>query len=296
MDAEVVIIGAGPAGLQAAIHSARKKASTVLVGKVRNSATYGIELENYLGTDGVRSGTDLLNGGVEQVRSFGGTVMDLNVLSLSRDGDRFVVHLENGESISARSLVLATGISRKKLGVPGETAFANGKGVSYCAVCDCNFYKGKTVALVGGESEAAVSAEFMTRYASKVYWISSEFSADAKLVDAAKASGVETVAAGIVSIDGKDRVESVTLTDGRIIPLDGVFIELGGKSSVDLAMDIDLMPELDDTIMVDRRCATSVPGVFACGDITGRPWQVAKAVGEGAVAGLSAADYAKKVA
>ena len=88
----------------------------------------------------------------------------------------------------------------------------------------------------------------------------------------------------------------MTLTDGRIIPLDGVFIELGGKSSVDLAMDIDLMPEMDDTIMVDRRCATSVPGVFACGDITGRPWQVAKAVGEGAVAGLSAADYAKKVA
>ncbi|MBQ5447412.1 MAG: FAD-dependent oxidoreductase, partial [Candidatus Methanomethylophilus sp.] len=86
------------------------------------------------------------------------------------------------------------------------------------------------------------------------------------------------------------------LSDGREIALDGVFIELGGKSSADLAMDIDLMPEMDDTLKIDSKCATSVPGVFACGDITGRPWQVAKAVGEGAVAGLSAADYSKKVA
>ncbi len=296
MESDVVIIGAGPAGLQAGIYAARKKVRTVVVGRMRNSAAYGISLENYFGFQGVQSGTDLLRNGAEQVRSFGGEVIDMNVLSLSRDGNLFSVKLENGEVISARSLIFATGISRKKLGVPGETAFANGKGVSYCAVCDCNFYKGKVVALVGGQSEAAVSAEFMTRYASKVYWIASEFEADRSLIDAADKAAVERIEASVASINGDAKVTSVTLSDGREIALDGVFIELGGKSSADLAMDIDLMPEMDDTLKIDSKCATSVPGVFACGDITGRPWQVAKAVGEGAVAGLSAADYSKKVA
>ncbi|MBO5519402.1 MAG: FAD-dependent oxidoreductase, partial [Candidatus Methanomethylophilus sp.] len=246
MESDVVIIGAGPAGLQAGIYAARKKVRTVVVGRMNNSAAYGISLENYFGFQGVQSGTDLLRNGAEQVRSFGGEVIDMNVLSLARDGSLFSVKLENGEVISARSLIFATGISRKKLGVPGETAFANGKGVSYCAVCDCNFYKGKVVALVGGQSEAAVSAEFMTRYASKVYWISPEFEADKSLIDAADRASVERIQASVTSINGDAKVTSVTLSDGREVSLDGVFIELGGKSSADLAMDIDLMPEMDD--------------------------------------------------
>ena len=96
-------------------------------------------------------------------------------------------------------------------------------------------------------------------------------------------------------IRGSGKVEDVVLADGREIPADGVFIELGGRSSANIAMDLGIMPEIDDSVKVGRDCSTSVPGVFACGDITGRPWQVAKAVGEGCVAGLSASAYAKKV-
>ncbi|MCQ2084670.1 MAG: FAD-dependent oxidoreductase [archaeon] len=294
MDAEVVIIGAGPAGIQAAIHSARKKVATVMVGKPRNSAMHGTEIENYFGFQGVQSGSGMLDNGIEQARSSGCQFIDSNVLSLSKSEKGFSVRIENGTEICARSLVLATGMTRVKLGVPGETQFGFGKGVSYCATCDCNFYKQKVVALVGGQSEAAVDAEFMTRYASKVYWIAPAFDADPALVEVADRSGVIRITASVTEILGDSKVNSVKLSNGETVELDGVFIELGGKSSVDLAMEIDLMPEMDDTLKIDRNCATAVPGVFACGDVTGKPWQVAKAVGEGAVAGLAAADYAKK--
>lgn len=295
METEVVVIGAGPAGIQAAIHAARKKVNTVLIGKSRNSAMYGTEIENYFGFSETQSGSRLLDEGLAQASSAGCKILLSNVLSLAKSDDGFTVKVENGEEISAKALVLATGITRVKLGVPGETTFANGKGVSYCAVCDCNFYKQKTVALVGGQSEAAVDAEFMTRYASKVYWISPAFDADNSLIEAADAAGVIRIEASVKEIKGETRVESVLLSNGDSVALDGVFIELGGKSSVDLAMEVDVMPEMDDSIKVDRKCATSVSGVFACGDLTGKPWQVAKAVGEGAIAGLSAADYVKKV-
>lgn len=294
MDVDVAIIGAGPAGVQAAIHAARKKVSVALIGKVANSATFGIEIDNYFG-EGKCSGTELLKTGLEQARSFGASIVDMNVLSLGRSDRGFSISLEDGSDICARSIVLATGIRRTKLGVPGEKEFANGKGVSYCAICDCNFYKGKTVVVTGGESEAAVAAELMTKYAAKVYWVFSKFTASENLISAAKNAGVEMIEASIVKILGETKVTSVTLSDGKEVPTDGVFIELGGRSSADLAMDIDLMPEIDDSLKVDRSCSTSVPGVFACGDVTGRPWQVAKAVGEGAVAGLSAADYSKKM-
>ena len=163
MDADVVIIGAGPAGVQAAIHAARKKAATVLVGKTGNSAMHGTELENYFGFQQVQSGTDILMHGIEQAKSFGCTVLDMNVMSLSREGDLFTAALEDGTTVSARALIVATGTSRIKLGVPGEREFANGKGVSYCAVCDCNFYRQKTVALVGGQAEAVADAEMLNK-------------------------------------------------------------------------------------------------------------------------------------
>ena len=292
MQVDVLIIGAGPAGIQAAIHSARKKVSVLLVGKPSNSAMYGTHIENYFGLDGTAEGNELLKTGMEQAKSFGCKVLEENITSSSRQGEIFVLTTENDETIEAKTVIIATGISRKKLGVPGEKELF-GKGVSYCASCDCNFYKGKTVVIVGDETEAAVSAELMTRYATKVYWVVGDISASENVVKKAKDAGVEMVNGKVESINGDARVGSVTVS-GKEIQTDGVFIELGAKSAVDLAMDMDVMPEMDDSIKVKEDCSTEVPGVFACGDVTGKPWQVAKAVGQGAVAGISAADYVKK--
>ena len=292
MKVDVLIIGAGPAGIQAAIHSARKKVSVLLVGKPSNSAMTGTHIENYFGLEGTADGSGLLKTGLEQARSFGCKILEENITSSSRQGDLFILTTENDETIEAKTVIIATGISRKKLGVPGEKELF-GKGVSYCASCDCNFYKGKTVVIVGDETEAAVSAELMTKYASKVYWVVGEISASENVVKKAKDAGVEMISGKVDSINGDVRVGSVTVS-GKEIPTDGVFIELGAKSAVDLAMDMDVMPEMDDSIKVKEDCSTEVPGVFACGDVTGKPWQVAKAVGQGAVAGISAADYVKK--
>ena len=294
LDTDVLIIGTGPAGLQAAIHAARKKVSVILVGRPSNSAAVGTHIENYFGIGGIADGTALLNTGLEQARGFGCTFLDENVISAERAGNKFRIVTENDVEITADAVIIATGITRTKLNVPGEKELF-GKGVSYCASCDCNFYKGKTVVITGGDTEAAVSAELMTRYASKVYWIFPEFKASEKIISKAETAGVEIIHDSISNISGDGKVEKIILSSGKEISTDGVFIELGAKSAADLAMDMDVMPEMDDTIKVDTDCSTSVKGVFACGDITGGPRQVAKAVGQGCVAGTSAAEYVKEV-
>lgn len=291
MDADVVIIGSGPAGVQAAIHASRRKVSVLIAGKAAASAAAGTEMDNYFGTGRV-SGDVLIAEGMRQAESTGAVFLGQNVISASRDGDAFRLGLEDGTVVTARSVIIATGISRKKLGIPGEKELF-GKGVSYCAVCDCNFYRGRRAVIVGNESEAAVSAEMMTGYASETSWVAWDVQANPALVAKAEAAGVRMYRSKPKAILGEGKVESLELEDGTLIPTDGVFIELGARSSADLAMDLDVMPEMDDTIKVDCDCATGVPGVYACGDVTGRPWQVAKAVGQGCVAGTNAAAYAK---
>ena len=291
MDADVVIIGSGPAGVQAAIHASRRKVSVLVAGKAAASAAAGTEMDNYFGTGRV-SGDALIAEGMRQAESTGAVFLGQNVISASRDGDAFRLGLEDGTVVTARSVIIATGISRKKLGIPGEKELF-GKGVSYCAVCNCNFYRGRRAVIVGNESEAAVSAEMMTGYASETSWVAWDVQANPALVAKAEAAGVRMYRSKPKAILGEGKVESLELEDGTLIPTDGVFIELGARSSADLAMDLDVMPEMDDTIKVDCDCATGVPGVYACGDVTGRPWQVAKAVGQGCVAGTNAAAYAK---
>lgn len=291
MEADVAIIGMGPAGLQAAIHASRRKASTVVVGKPGASAASGAEMDNYFGTGSV-SGDDLIARGMAQAESTGAVLVRENVISAGRSGDSFELRLEGGDVVSAKAVVIATGVSRTKLGIPGEKELF-GKGVSYCAVCDCGFYRGRRVVIVGNESEAAVSAEMMTGFASETSWVAWDMQASPVLVSKARDAGVPIHGSRPKAVLGTDRVEGLELEDGTVIPADGVFIELGARSSADIAMDLDVMPETDDSIKVDGGCATSVPGVFACGDVTGRPWQVAKAVGQGCVAGTNAAAYAK---
>ncbi|MDR0778728.1 MAG: NAD(P)/FAD-dependent oxidoreductase [Methanomassiliicoccaceae archaeon] len=290
---DIIIIGAGPAGIQAAIHAARGKRSVVIIGKRANSAMYGAHVENYFGIPGKTDGSDILNNGIAQAKAFGAEHLEENVIGMEHSNDMFSVTTENGSTVTAKAVILAPGISRVKLNVPGEKEFF-GKGVSYCAACDCNFYKGKRVAIIGDESEAAASAELMTKYASKVYWVTKETKASEMMIKKAKDSGAEMIDEKAAEIIGEgNKVTKLMFSDRSMINVDGVFIELGARSSSDLAMDIGVMPETDGTIKVNEKCETSVKGVYACGDVTGRPWQIAKAVGQGAVAGMNATEYIK---
>ena len=166
---DVVILGTGPAGLQAAIHAARRKVSVLVLGKETRSSIYHHHLENYCCVFDT-TGEDIIRTGRQQAESFGAVLRDEDVLAIEPDGVRFKIALEGGDTVRAPAVIIATGTARKRLNVPGERELA-GKGVSYCVECDCNFYKGQDVAVVGGGSAAASGAMVMLNYARTVHLV-----------------------------------------------------------------------------------------------------------------------------
>lgn len=293
---DVVIIGAGPAGIQAAIHAVRKKCNVLLLGRIERSALYSAHVENYACIEGVKSGEELLTAGLNQVKQFGAEVMDDDVLKVHQLEDGIKLELESGVDVETRTLIFANGTSRKKLKVPGEKEFF-GRGVSYCVDCDANFFRNTTVAVVGNASAAIDGALTLTGYATKVYLVNQELVASQELQDKLKQSSVENINSTWVSeIKGEGDVKSVLLENGDEIALDGVFIELGAKGAMELALELGITLDMETMshIETNKKTETNVPGVYAAGDITGHPYQMAKAVGEGCVAGMEAATYAKK--
>ncbi len=293
---DVVIIGAGPAGIQAAIHAVRKKCDVLLLGRIERSALFSAHVENYACVEGVKTGEELLTAGIEQVKRFGATVMDDDVLQIHQDEEGFGLELESGVMIHGRTIIFANGTSRKKLKVPGEKEFF-GRGVSYCVDCDANFYRNATVAVVGNASAAIDGAMTLTGYASKVYLVNRELIASPELIAKLKESTVENISGTWVSeIQGGDAVQTLVLENGENVSLDGVFVELGAKGAMELALEIGVQLDMDTMSHIDanKKTETNVAGVYAAGDITGHPYQMAKAVGEGCVAGMEAANFAKK--
>lgn len=294
---DVVIIGAGPAGIQAAIHAARKKTEVLLLGRMENSALYAAHVENYAFCEGVQEGKELLKAGHRQVRGFGAETLPEDVLKISQAGELFHLELESGRKIETRTIIFAMGVAKKKLGVPGEKELS-GRGVSYCVDCDANFYRGATVAVVGDRSAATDGALTLLGYAAKVYLISKKLDVSAELRERLSQSEVQIIEnTGVKTIEGEQAVTGLQFDNGETILVDGVFIELGSKGALELATQIGVQLDTESFkyIDVNRQQATNIPGVYAAGDITGPPWQMAKAVGEGCVAGMDAATYARKM-
>ncbi|MFP4349668.1 MAG: NAD(P)/FAD-dependent oxidoreductase [Desulfococcaceae bacterium] len=293
---DVVILGTGPAGLQAAIHAARTKVSVLVLGREHKSSLYRAHIENYCCLEKI-SGEEILTQGVEQAKKFGTTFLSEDVIKTEQDGDRFVISTESQRNITTTALVLAMGISRNRLGIPGEKEFL-GKGVSYCVDCDANFYKGAKVAVVGNESAAVSGALTLLFYADEVHLVAEDLRVTDRLQYQIEESAVRVHSGKKVKeILGKNAVEGIILDDGKRLEVEGVFIETGAKGAVELAatLGVALDPEKYQYIVADKKQQTNIPGIFAAGDICGPPWQMAKAVGEGCVAGLTAAAYAKKM-
>jgi thioredoxin reductase (NADPH) len=293
-DYDVVIIGTGPAGLQAAIHAARKKVSVLVMGKETKSSLFHAHVENFCCLFNV-SGEKMLDVGRQQAKNFGATLLDEDVLSISRNGELFRIITESNLELEARTMIIATGTARKKLGVPGEKEFM-GRGVSYCVECDANFYRDEDVVVAGGASAAVSGALTMLNYAKTVHLVCDHLEVtDALVKDLRDSDVIVHENTGIEEIAGKGSVEQIKLSDGTAISASGVFIELGAKGVMELASHLGI--QLDDEmkyIQTNKKMETNIAGVFAAGDICGPPWQMAKAVGEGCVAGIGAATYAKK--
>jgi thioredoxin reductase (NADPH) len=220
----------------------------------------------------------------------------IDVLKIGPDGAGFKIVTESGLELQSNSLIIATGTTRNKLGVAGEKKLL-GRGVSYCVECDANFYKGEDVAVVGGASAAVSGALTLLDYAGSVHLICGKPDVTEALSQQLRNSNVIVHEdAKVKDIIGQDNVEAIRLEDGSTISVSGVFIELGAKGIMELATHLGVL--LDDEmkyIQTNKKMETNVAGVFAAGDICGPPWQMAKAVGEGCVAGIGAAGYAKKV-
>ncbi|MDP3029525.1 MAG: FAD-dependent oxidoreductase [Deltaproteobacteria bacterium] len=292
---DIVILGTGPAGLQAAIHAARRKVSVLVMGRLDKSSLFAAaHIENYCSVLKA-SGTELLETGKKQAEVFGAHLLGEDALKLEKTDRSFVVQSESGKEIQTRALILATGAARKKLGLKGEKEWL-GRGISYCVDCDANFFRNQVVAVIGNGSAAATGALTLLKYASKVYLICKQLSVVPSLERQIRESAVELLEGNwIKELRGEDELKEVVLTDTRTLPLNGLFVELGAKGIMELTLNLDIAldPESFRFIVTDKKQATNVPGIFAAGDICGPPFQMAKAVGEGCVAGISAATYVK---
>lgn len=291
---DVIIMGAGPAGIQAAIHAARRKVSVLVIGKISKSSAHDAHIENFCCSQ-LQTGSEMLKVGRTRAEDSGAAFLETEVMSLNAENDHYVVETAGGKTIKAHALILAMGVSRNKLNLEGEKSLV-GQGVSYCVDCDGPFFKDEPVAVVGSGSAAVGAALTMTFYANEVHLVCDQLDVDDHLSEKLKQSQV-LIHEGrkVTRIKGNGAVSGIVLDDGAELEVNGVFIELGAKGAVDFASRLGI--QLDDTmkyIDVDKKQKTNLPGVYAAGDICGPPWQVAKSVGEGCVAGIEAAGYAAK--
>ncbi|MGD9076360.1 MAG: thioredoxin-disulfide reductase [Desulfobacteraceae bacterium] len=297
---DIVIIGGGPAGLTAGLYTARARLNVVLLerlapgGQVLNTDW----VENYPGfPDGI-SGFELVERMKTQVENFDLSIQLEEVMGLELSPEKKIVITNKGR-LEARALIIATGATPKKLGIEGEELLM-GKGVSYCATCDGPFYKDQDVAVIGGGDTALEEAIFLTRFASTIHLAHrrDELRAVKLLQDRAMAQEKikfiwDTIPLKILGENGVEGIELKNVKTGAISrkEVQGVFIFIGTQPNADL---INGMMKQDENgfIVSDEKMETSVPGVFAAGDIRSKPWrQISTAVGEGATASFYAERY-----
>ena len=300
---QLIIIGSGPAGFTAAIYAARANLKPLVIAssvEVGGDLMQTTEVENFPGFPEGVMGPDLMAKMQEQAEKFGAEIVYDDAVELDLDGPVKKVTLGSGKVEEARSLIFATGSAYRKLGVPGEDVLS-GHGVSWCATCDGFFFRDKVVAVVGGGDSALEEATFLTKFASKVIVIHrrDELRASKALQDRAFANDkIEFIwNSEVVEMIGSSGLTSALLRDTTTgeeleLPLDGLFVAIGSDPRVHLVHGkLDLTAE--GTIAVEGRSSrTSVPGVFAAGDVIDPTYrQAVTAAASGTVAALDAEHY-----
>ncbi len=295
---DIVIIGGGPAGLTAALYAARYKMNTIVIGGELPGGliSEAHEVCNFPTYKSI-SGMELSQKMIDQVMSYGIEIKYDMVVRIIRENDMYRVVCGTGSEYLGKTIILATGSRRRKIGVPGEEEYT-GKGVSYCATCDAAFYRDKVVAVVGGSNSALTAALLLSNYARKVYiiyrgerfwrpeqvWV--EQVMNNPKIEVLFKSNVKEI------LGDDNTVTGIKLTDDRRVDVDGVFIEIGTDPNTDIAKDLGV--DMDDRgyIKVNKKQETSLPGVYAAGDVTDNPLkQAITACGEGAIAADSAYQY-----
>lgn len=282
---QVVIIGGGPAGVSAALYLARANIKTAIVENGPGALARAHKIDNFYGI--AASGPKLYAEGLEQARALGVEIIQDEVLAVEYF-DSFALTLKNQtEPLSAPVLLLATGTKNVTLNLPGLMEL-EGKGISYCAVCDGFFFRKKQVAVLGDGPFALHEAEYLQHLADKVTVLT-----HGKDDSLAKAAGFATITTPLKAITGDARLEALQFEDGSTLMVNGLFIALGTADSTDMARKLGA--QLNGRfIKVDADGSTNIPGLFAAGDCIGGLKQVSKAVHDGARAGLAIIKHLRK--
>jgi thioredoxin-disulfide reductase len=296
---DTIIIGGACAGLSAGLYTARRALKTLILTKdIGGQAAITTVIENYPGTGDI-TGPELANKFKEQAVGAGAEIQFAEVTAIEKRADNtFQIKTNIGDFQSA-TVILAFGLEQRKLGVPGEKELT-GRGVAYCATCDGPLYRNKVVAVVGGGNSAFDAADYLAQLASRVYLLvrSENFRAENTLIEVVKSNPKIEIHLNteITEVIGEKRVEKVRLVNNKTqekteLELNGVFIETGWQTKTEFVKDLVKLNE-KGSVVVDNQCQTSMPGVFAAGDVTDTPFkQAVISAGEGAKAGLSAAKY-----
>jgi NADH-dependent peroxiredoxin subunit F len=296
---DTIIIGGGPAGMTAAIYAARREMKTMLIAKEPGGqVALASEIENYPGFKKIES-FELISRMQEQVKDLGVEIKISEVKKIEKtpEGDFFI--FTDRESFKAKTIIVAMGLTPRRLEIPGEMNLG-GRGVSYCANCDGPFYRGKTVAVIGGGNAALDAAEVMSKIAEKVYLIHrrGEFRAfEALISEVDKKKNIAVMLnSETKEIIGTEKVEKIKIFDNqdkqeKELAVDGVFVEIGRIANTDLVADFVERDEVDQ-IIAGPRGTTKTPGIFAAGDVCAGVFkQITIAMGQATIAALAAYQY-----
>ncbi|MGB9807602.1 MAG: thioredoxin-disulfide reductase [Thermosulfidibacteraceae bacterium] len=301
---ELIIIGAGPAGLTAGIYAARSRIDAMILERFAPGGQIALSdwVENYPGFEDGISGLELVEKMRRQVERLGVPIVNGEVKAIEEHRDKKVVYVDSNW-FEAKAVIIATGTAPKKLGVPGEDKLI-GKGVSYCATCDAPFYKNMVAAVIGGGDTAVQEALFLSKFASKIYLIHRRDRLRAAPILTEKLFNnekIEVIWNSIVTeIRGENSVESIVVRNLKtqeesVVRVDGVFIFIGVKPNTVFVSDI-LDLDANGFIITNENMETNVPGIFAAGDVRRKLLrQVITACADGAIAVYSAESYLEKL-
>lgn len=280
---DCIIIGSGPAGISASIYMARANLNVLVISKKESTLDKAEKIENYYGFENPISGKELKDNGIKQAKRVGVKILEKEVVGIKySDDDSYEIIVANQsikEKYLAKTVVLATGINRNKSSIKGIKEF-EGRGISYCAICDSAFFRNKNVAVLGNGDYAIEEIEQLLPVVNSVTMITNgkepvEYRNEKTDINTKK----------IREFRGYNKIEEIEFEDNSIQKIDGIFIAQGIASSVDFAKKIGAKVE-NNYIVINEKMETNVPNVYACGDCTGGILQISKAVYEGTVAGL----------
>ena len=280
---DVIIIGAGPAGISAGIYAKRANLNVLILYHGISNLEKATMIENYYGFENGISGEDLYKDGIKQAQNLGIEVKNEEVLNIEKNDEKFEITTTENKYIGNTS-ILATGNKKLKPNIKGIEEY-DGKGISYCAICDGFFYRKKNVVVIGNGKYAISEAEDLKNIVNNVTILTNG-------LDLASETSFEVNTKKIKEIKGDTKVRQIVFEDGTNIDVDGIFVALGEAGGSDFAKKLGVLTK-NDNIIVDENMKTNIDGMYSCGNSTGGLLQVAKAVHEGAEAGLAIVNFLK---